>query len=532
LTYDVVIVGGGPVGLGLAIGLGQSGVKCLVVERYEQPQPIPRGQNLTQRTMEHFHFWGIEKELRAARTIPPEYGIGGMTAYGTLLGQYQYDWMKRELVRPFYYTDNERLPQYATEAVLRQRVSELPTVEAIYGWGAVEIMQNVNSVEVTVSPRKCEIKGKSETRVIKALYCVGADGSRSIVREKSGMTQTLSDHDRLMVLLVFKSEELHKLLSRYPGKSFYNVLHPDLKGYWRFLGRVDLGSTWFFHAPVPIGTTKDNYDFKSLVRDAIGAEFEMNFEHIGFWDLRFAIADQYSSCRIFIAGDAAHSHPPYGGYGINTGFEDATNLAWKLTADLQGWAGPELLATYHEERHPIFESTANDFIAKSIENDRDFLATHDPQVDRSAFEAAWTSRANGATGEVHSFEPHYEGSSIVFGPADGLSSTRGTHKHAARAGHHLSPCTLSDGRNIFEAFGSGFTLLAFGAEPTIVDAFRTAAAALKLPLAVITDKRSDILTHYATNLILVRPDQYVAWASDGTEIDVVAVLQRAAGYSA
>ena len=90
---DVVIIGGGPVGLGLAIELGQRGIRCILVERHTQTQPIPRGQNLTQRTMEHFHFWGAEPQLRAARTIPPEYGIGGLTAYGTLLSNHHYDWL-------------------------------------------------------------------------------------------------------------------------------------------------------------------------------------------------------------------------------------------------------------------------------------------------------------------------------------------------------------------------------------------------------------------------------------------------------
>ena len=86
---QVIIVGGGPVGLGLAIELGQRGIRCILVERYVSPQPIPKGQNLTQRTLEHFPLLGRRPELRAARTIPREYGIGGMTAYGTLLERLQ-----------------------------------------------------------------------------------------------------------------------------------------------------------------------------------------------------------------------------------------------------------------------------------------------------------------------------------------------------------------------------------------------------------------------------------------------------------
>jgi 2-polyprenyl-6-methoxyphenol hydroxylase-like FAD-dependent oxidoreductase len=198
LDTEVVIVGGGPVGLGLAIELGQRGVRCLLTERYLQPQPIPKGQNLTQRTMEHFHFWGAEQALRNARTIPPEYGIGGLTAYGTLLGRYAYDWMQRELVKPFYFSANERLPQYATEQVMRQRVAELPSVQTLFGWDATLIEQDSEGVTVTLTERL----GRQQ-RCVRAAYAVGCDGSRSRVREQAGITQTLTDHDRLMVLLVF-----------------------------------------------------------------------------------------------------------------------------------------------------------------------------------------------------------------------------------------------------------------------------------------------------------------------------------------
>jgi 4-hydroxyisophthalate hydroxylase len=522
-TYDVVIAGGGPVGLATAIALGQRGVRCLVVERYPQPSPIPRGQNLTQRTLEHFHFWGIEKELRAARTIPASFGMGGMTAYGKLLGDDHYDWMRRELVRPFYFTDNERLPQYATEAVLRRRATDLPTVETLFGWSADDVVQDADGVTLTLRAR-----ADDSVRQVRCAYAIGADGSRSVVRERAGISSTSRDHDRVMVLLVFRSPELHELLKRYPGKSFFCVLDPALGGYWKFLGRVDLGTTFFFHAPVPAGSTRDSLDCQALLEGAIGAPFNADIEHFGLWDLRVAIADTYRGGRVFIAGDAAHSHPPYGGYGINTGFEDAVNLAWKLDATLKGWAGPNLLDSYSAERQPVFVSTAQDFIEKSIEVDRAFLATQDPTRDRADFDAAWAARASGATGEVQSFEPHYEGSPVVFGPANGVSSACGNHRHEARAGHHLSPVTLSNGQNVYDVLAGDFTLLAFGADTAHVALFEAAAERRTIPLRVIRDDAGGERGRLNAKLTLVRPDQYVAWSGDAAD-DIDLIFKRAIG---
>lgn len=523
MNTEVVVVGGGPVGMGLAIELGQRGVRSIVVERYPTPSPIPRGQNLTQRTMEHFHFWGAQEALRAARTIPKEYGIGGITAYGTLLGDYHYDWLQRELVRPFYFTDNERLPQYATEAVLRRRAASLPAIEALYGWAAEEVTQTEAGASVRITERD-----GGGRRTVRAQFVVGCDGSRSLVRESAGITQTRSDHDRLMVLLVFRSQRLHELLSRYPGKCFYNVLHPELEGYWKFFGRVDLGTTWFFHAPVPLGTTKDNYDFRELLIGAVGAEIDVEIEHVGFWDLRFAVADSYRAGRMFIAGDAAHSHPPYGGYGINTGFEDARNLGWKLAAHLNGWAGAGLLDSYSEERQPVFASTARDFIEKSIHDDKEFLAGFDPVHDRGGFERRWAERQSGARAEVNAFEPNYEGSSIVWGPPGGASDALGPHAFEARAGHHLAPRPLSSGRNVFDELGDGFTLLALDRTDAQDASFREAATRLGIPLTVIEDTRSGGREGYEASLVLVRPDQFVAWAGSEPRC-AETVLKQAVG---
>ncbi len=524
LTCQVLIIGGGPVGLGLAIELGRRNIDCILIERNLEPAPIPKGQNLTQRTMEHFRVWGIEDDLRARRTIPAQYGQGGMTIYGTLLGRYHHDWLKRELVRPFYAAENERLPQYATEASLRACAATLPSLRIFYGRRAGAISQDDDGVTAEIEPSDAEPAMR-----IRATYAVGCDGSRSRLRDQAGITQTKSEHDKRMALLVFRSTELHELLKIYPGKSFYNVLNPALEGYWQFFGRVDLGSTWFFHAPVPVGTTKDNFDFLGYLRSAIGADVAAEFTYIGFWDLRIALADTYRNGRLFIAGDAAHSHPPYGGYGINTGLEDAVNLGWKLAATLQGWGGEALLDSYDAERRPVFASTARDFIAKSIETDRDFLATYNPHTDLTAFEANWHARTSGAVSEVHNFEPHYEGSPIVFGPAGASCGAIGRHEFTPRPGHHLAPCATKDGE-LFDMLGLDFTLLSFTGEDAQSAAILAEAARLGVPLKHLPITDDTARQRYGADHVLVRPDQFVAWRGGAARAPEAAVLARAAGF--
>ena len=150
-------------------------------------------------------------------------------------------------------------------------------------------------------------------------------------------------------------------------------MHPDLNGYWQFFGRIDVGEGFFFHAPVPTNTTRDNFDFMGLLHEApafrSGANSITSASGICAW----RSPRRYQVGRVFIAGDAAHSHPPYGGFGLNNGLEDAVNLGWKLAARLEGWGGDTLLQSYSDERRPIFKETAEDFIAARIRNDGEFL---------------------------------------------------------------------------------------------------------------------------------------------------------------
>jgi hypothetical protein len=128
------------------------------------------------------------------------------------------------------------------------------------------------------------------------------------------------------------------------------------------------------------------------------------------------------------------------------------------------------------------------------------------------------------------YEPHYEGSSIVFGPPHGVSSASGTHTFKARAGHHLPPQRLSGGRNVFEELGKDFTLLAFDADDATASAFARAAARLRMPLKIVRDRYGNGRRAYEAKLILVRPDRYIAWAGQESPQDAGAILARAAAH--
>lgn len=526
---NVIIVGGGPVGVGLAVDLGLRGISCTLIEKRESLSIIPKGQNLTQRTLEHFHFWGLIDEIRSARVMPRSSPIGEWVGYRHLLTPYWHVTEGRGVVGQYYFQANDRLPQYRMEEVLRAKVATLPSVDARFGCAATKIAQDRDGVRVHVT-----CPGGMSEEIIEADYLVGCDGGHSIVRAQAQIPREGPAFNELMVLAVFRSRELHERLKMYPERSTYRVMHPDLNGYWQFFGRIDVGEGWFFHAPVPAATTRENFDFHAFLQEVAGFPFACTFDHVGFWDLRVEVARQYRAGRIFIAGDAAHSHPPYGGYGLNNGLEDIRNLGWKLAAVIEGWGGDALLASYDAERRPVFQDIGNDFIAARIAGDRAFLERHDPDRDRSDFEQAWASLSTEYADRTFAYEPHYEGSPIVFGPPGGRSSAHGRHTFEARCGHHLPPCQLGTGRNAYEALAEGFTLLAFDARDETIAAFGDAALALGIPLSVTRDTLHDGSKAYGCRLMLVRPDQFVAWTSQTADIalgEALGVLRRAAGHS-
>jgi len=375
---------------------------------------------------------------------------------------------------------------------------------------AKAIEQDANGVRVNISSEIWPY----EDEVIEADYVVGCDGARSLVRTELGIERHGTDLGDRMVLTVFSSAELYEKLERFGPRSTYRVVNPTKNGAWQFFGVVEVGKTWFYHGPVKPDTTPQDVEYvKSEMEVATGFPFEAEFEHIGFWNLKIEVADFYGKDRVWIAGDAAHLHPPYGGQGLNNGLEDVTNLGWKLDAVLKGWGGPGLLESYTQERQPVFSQIGEDMIAGGILREREWLKLHSPERDLADFETAWEELGRGQGG--FDLEPNFEGSPIVVGSAPGAKpGIHSKRSFAAQPGHHLAPQVLTSGRNVYEELGAGFTLLAFDADDESVSMIEQAAADAGVPLTTVRDDQSDGREKYESKLVLVRPDQFVAWADD------------------
>ena len=188
---------------------------------------------------------------------------------------------------------------------MRKRLASLPRAEVRLGWAAQTIEQDEVGVRVGIVHEA----GRGDREILEADYVVGCDGAHSVVREQAGIGRDGTDFDQIMVLVVFRSREFSEGLNkRFPVRSTYRVMDPALNGYWQFFGRIDPEEGFFFHSPVPADTTRDNYDFAALLHRVAGFEFPCRFDYVGFWDLRVAVAGTYRAGRVFIAGDAAHSH--------------------------------------------------------------------------------------------------------------------------------------------------------------------------------------------------------------------------------
>ena len=253
------------------------------------------------------------------------------------------------------------------------------------------------------------------------------------------------------------------------------------------------------------------------------------------WAAHSLIADRYSSGRIFLAGDACHLHPPFGGYGMNMGFADGVDLGWKLAATLQGWGGKSLLASYEAERRPIHEwiieeaianynALGNHLLLPGLEAEGELGDATRREAGDVIFAAK--QREFRTLGAVLGY--CYEDSPVIvkdgsFGPPVNSSIYRPS-AHPGCVAPHL---WLADGTSLYDHFGTGFTLLVTSPDADTSDAVQ-AAKELSIPMSVICPDDARLRARYAAKLALIRPDQHVVWRGD-TIADFDSVLRTVTG---
>ncbi len=518
LKTGVLIVGAGPVGLALAIELGHRSIPCVLIERNERVGYAPRAKTTNVRTREHFRRWGIADTLRAASPFGMYYPSN--VVFCTSLAGHELTRFENAMYcapgrNPLYSEHGQWIPQYTVEEVMREHAQSLPNVDLRFNTELTAFEQDGDGVHAVVRDLK---RGQSIT--IQADFMVGADGSRSVVREGIGAkmegTRGLSRNYNV----VFKAPGLAQKQKHGPAIMYWqvNAEAPSL------IGPMDQGDKWFFMPTgMKEGSKLDVANTPDLIRKATGIDLPYEVLSTDEWVASRLLANNYRDRRVFLAGDACHLHPPFGGYGMNMGVADGVDLGWKIAAVLQGWGGPELLDSYEQERKPVHNMVLDEAVANHAMLGNQLWKEG---LDGDNAQGAAMRREVGAViqaGKLREFTTlgvmlgyRYEHSPVIV--ADGTRAPGHDYINyvpTSRPGSLAPHAWLHDGSSLYDHFGLGFTLLASKDAPSeAMDQARVQARAAGVPLTVIQPQESGIADLYPTRFTLIRPDQHVAWRAD------------------
>ncbi len=512
-SAEVLIAGGGPAGLAAAVELGSRGIDVVVLEpRDRVSADRPRAKTTSTRTMEHMRRWGVAGRIREVATLPVAWSQDA-TFVTALLG--------REITRiggcfglsagrPVEAAESgQQIGQPSIESVLRQTVTNMPSVRLLTGCALVSLQQHPDVVVVDVRDRD------GSNRRIRAEYVLGCDGAHSLVRAAVGARFEGRADERTNFNVVFRAPGLLERVPMAPAIHYW-VLDPDVPG---LLGPLDLAGTWWGMA-MGVDAERGNANPVGFVRRLIGPgadDLEIDIVATDPWTARMLIADHYGQGRVYLVGDAAHLNPPWGGHGFNTAVGDAVNIGWKLAAVLRGWGGADLLASYEAERRPIAQVTIDE-AAANMRNLSTDLTGPDLHLDSARGDAARRSVAERVhatkDAEFHSqglvLGYRYDASPIVSpdpAPVPRLDPRR--YRPSTRPGGRLPHVWLPDGRSLFDLLGPEFTLLMLDAhaEPAT---FIAVAERLGVPLRVVALPGIAVPDADGVTMLLIRPDQHIA----------------------
>ncbi len=517
MNTQVLIVGAGPVGLTLALDLGRRGVRCMLIERKEAPQRLPKMERCNARTMEIFRRIGLAERVRAAglpADVPMDVFIVTSLVEPPLL-HLPYPSVtaaKRQIAA----SNDGTLPlepyqlisQYTLEPLFKSVVDADPNVTVRYSCEFVSFTQDAQSVTVEIKNER----GQSET--ITAQYMVGCDGGASAVRKQLGIALRGEGNILQLRQALYRCDELFERIPIGKGRHYHVV---DTRATQLIL--QDDTKHFTLHSVV-----ERDEDMAAMFEKTIAMPLPYEMQWVGEWRQNLLLADRYGTDRVFLAGDAVHLMIPTGGLGMNSGVGDAIDLSWKLAATLQGWGGPGLLASYEIERRPVGEnnvaasryaSTGRRKWRSQIRPEiRDYTpagaAARAHLVDVADVEQRKSNEMIGAELGYFYVSPLIASEPNQPPPYDFIDYTPST-----LPGVRLPHVWLADGSAIADRIGDGYTMLRLGGSHADLSGLQQAFAKLGAPFTVLSLPDAAPRDIYGCDLLLIRPDLHIAWRGNG-----------------
>jgi len=551
ITTPVLVVGGGPVGLVLSIELASGGIPNTLVNRENGTATHPQGNTHNSRTMEHYRRLGIARQVRGVG-LPANHVTDVISC--TRLSAFELSRIPMPSSAKKISQVSERDPdlltpepihrssQFYVEPVLKEHAEAQPDVDLKFGWKLIEFSQNPTHVKSII-----QHVTSGEARTVKSRWLVGCDGAQGIVRRKLGISYRGEGGDEVafmigrMISVYIDAPELYGLMARPHAWQAW-TLNPDARACFVSLDGKGKFVVLAKHPGVRDGADEAQVSSEmlmKLIHSAIGVETEVTIISVQDWTAGNAlVAERYQKKRVFLAGDAAHLFTPTGGFGMNTGIDDAVNLGWKLGAVCNGWAPAQLLDTYDSERRPIGlrNTQASRKLASDVATIEIPRALEDPTPEGRKARAILGEHLAGFTEEFASLGiqlgARYDASPLIISdgtaaPPDSSVDYLPTAVPGGRAPH----IWLEDGTSILDNFGQWFTLLKFGLDKIDSKPFEHAAELLNIPFMVVSISDPNAYALYECRLVLVRPDGHVSWRGNLVPNDVPTLLRTVSGHT-
>lgn len=524
---DVLVVGAGPVGATLALELAHHGVGCILVDRLEGPSPHPKMDFVNGRSMELLRRLEVTDAIRA-QGVPPDLRANFIWVRDFTerpVRTWEYESVSEVTRRIGEINDGssplepyQRVRGSLLEGVLRARAKEHPLIDLQEGWRFYELTQHDYGVSAQL------VHGATgRQHRIRARFLVGCDGATSAVRQAIGIAAPAVGPASRNCDVYFRSSDW--ILRRH-GRFFLAIVAGGLT-----LVSRDEENTWTGTFALPEGDYSA-HDPMGVVKERLGMDFAVDeVLSVAYWEGRLAVADSYQRGPVFLAGDSAHQFYPTGGYGANTGLSDAVDLGWKLAARLNGWGGSALLDSYTVERRPValFNREMCLDLLEVWGRFSQLVADELPRAHLAGFldqEAYQTDNIG-----IH-FDYRYPTSPVICHEDGPPPPWRWSHiTPSTWPGGRPPSVRLSDGSALFDHFGPELTLVDLtgngGGETLVKHAERAGTPMRHLPL-----DDDDVRAAWGHDLVLVRPDQHVAWRGGAPPADWDAVLDRIRGLEA